>query len=229
LAALLTILLVTGCARAHAAVRESRLVDSAICQIIAYAASVNRLPVDYLSRLLWTESRFRSAATSPAGAQGIAQFMPQTALEQGLHDPRDPASSIINAARLLVRFYQRFGNLGLAAAAYNAGPTRLTEWLHGSGILPAETHRYVRLVTGRSIERWIKVRETPGWSAPEQSCAATIAEFRRNKNSPNDAWPIVVLSDGSIVSKRTGEPLSVTDRLALHNDLYRAVGLLSAR
>jgi hypothetical protein len=48
----------------------------------------------------------------------------------------------------------RFGNLGLAAAAYNAGPQRVQDWLAARGGLPKETRRYVEIVTGHSAEEW---------------------------------------------------------------------------
>src|ERR1051326_979102 len=73
-----------------------------VCRLIEQNAAATRLPVDYLARLLWTESRFDPWATSPAGAQGIAQFMPQTAADEGLADPRNPTSSVQHAAQLLV-------------------------------------------------------------------------------------------------------------------------------
>src|SRR5947209_5129032 len=88
-----------------------------LCRMVERAAAARQLPVDYLARLLWTESRFDPAATSPAGAQGIAQFMPGTAAEEGLADPRDPAASIDHAAGFLAKLHGNFGNLGLAAAA----------------------------------------------------------------------------------------------------------------
>jgi len=60
------------------------------------------------------------------------------------------------AAELLRRLAERFGNLGLAAAAYNAGPRRVSEWLSGSGYMPSETRAYVLAITGRTVEYWAK-------------------------------------------------------------------------
>jgi hypothetical protein len=126
-----------------------------ICQAIGDAAAATGLPFGYLARLLWTESGFRSSATSPAGALGVAQFMPQTAALHGLADPRDPFQSIPHAAVMLVGLYREFGNLGLAAAAYNAGEVRIAKWLRGLSPLPIETRLYVLSITGRPIEDWI--------------------------------------------------------------------------
>lgn len=116
---------------------EARLPQS-ICRMVDGAAAANRLPAGFLARILWQESRLRSEATSPAGAEGVAQFMPQTAAERGLADPRDPAPAIAEAARLLADLRVRFGNLGLAAAAYNAGTGRVIKWLRRQSDLPAE-------------------------------------------------------------------------------------------
>jgi len=129
-----------------------------ICQTISDAAAVNGLPFGFLARLLWTESGFRSTATSPAGAEGVAQFMPQTAAERGLIDPRDPMQAIYHAARLLLELDHQFGNLGLAAAAYDAGAARITKWLQGLSPLPIETRLYVTAITGRSPEDWASLR-----------------------------------------------------------------------
>lgn len=129
-------------------------VEEAVCRLIETAAHAHKLPVAFLTRLIWQESSFRASVISPAGAQGIAQFMPTTANERGLDDPFDPEKAIPGAAGLLADLSQRFGNLGLAAAAYNAGPTRVADWLAGQGDLPAETRNYVSRITGRAVEDW---------------------------------------------------------------------------
>ncbi len=91
---------------------------------------------------------------SPKGAQGIAQFMPATAARRGLRDPFDPAAAIPAAAAYLNDLSGQFGNLGLAAAAYNAGEERVADWLAGTRGLPSETRNYVRRITGRSAAEW---------------------------------------------------------------------------
>lgn len=129
-------------------------VAHAVCRLIERAAHAHRLPVVFLTRLIWQESSFRASVISPAGAQGIAQFMPATASERGLADPFDPEKAIPEAAAWLAELAQRFGNLGLAAAAYNGGPARVADWLAGRAALPAETRAYVRKITGRTVEDW---------------------------------------------------------------------------
>jgi hypothetical protein len=132
-------------------------VDS-ICDALAAAAGENDLPIDFFTRLIWQESRFDPAAVSRAGAQGVAQFMPATASWRGLADPFDPLEAITKSAKLLRDLRREFGNLGLAAAAYNAGPRRVRDWLAGRRGLPRETRAYVSLVTGQSAEQWTGVQ-----------------------------------------------------------------------
>jgi Transglycosylase SLT domain len=125
-----------------------------LCDAIATAAAINDLPVDFFIRLIWQESRFRPDAISRAGAQGIAQFMPATARLRGLENPFNPLEAITKSGELLRGLRREFGNLGLAAAAYNAGSGRVRDWLGSRRPLPRETRAYVRLVTGRSVEQW---------------------------------------------------------------------------
>ena len=68
------------------------------------------------------ESNFNPFAVSPAGAQGIAQFMPATAQAYGLADPFDPDASIDAQGHLMSDLLAQFGSVPLALAAYNAGP-----------------------------------------------------------------------------------------------------------
>ena len=74
-----------------------------------------------LAAQLMAESGFNPRAVSPAGALGIAQFMPATAGSYGLRDPFDPIASIDAQARLMSDLLQRFHSVPLALAAYNAG------------------------------------------------------------------------------------------------------------
>lgn len=125
-----------------------------ICRTLQHAAMDNGLPVDFFAKLIWQESRFDPAARSRVGAQGIAQFMPTTAFSRGLLNPFNPVEAIRESASYLRELKRTFGNLGLAAAAYNAGPGRLRRWLSGRISLPQETLRYVQIVTGKPIAEW---------------------------------------------------------------------------
>lgn len=126
----------------------------AICRAIEQAAAQNGLPVEFFARVIWQESRFNARAVSPKGAEGIAQFMPATADFRGLADPFDAVAALRSAAGYLADLRKQFGNLGLAAAGYNAGPGRVSAWLAGSGALPGETRAYVAATTGRSADEW---------------------------------------------------------------------------
>lgn len=198
------VLLLLAACGGSAAVRAQTMepVDQSVCRLIESAAKANRLPAEFLTRLIWRESSFRTGAVSPAGAQGIAQFMPGTAQERGLADPFDPEQAIPKAARLLAELWRRFGNLGIAAAAYNAGPARVSDWLRGAGGLPAETRAYVRFVTSRAVESWaaagnfasgsaVAASEPDSAAQPDEmskaaapaprSCLAAVADLRRGQ------------------------------------------------
>lgn len=126
-----------------------------ICRTLAQAAADNDLPEEFFTRLIWQESRFDPTAISPAGAQGIAQFMPQTAAARGLINSFEPLQALRESAGYLRELRTTFrGSLGLAAAAYNAGPGQVEAWLAGRRQLPGETIAYVRIVTGYTAQEW---------------------------------------------------------------------------
>jgi soluble lytic murein transglycosylase-like protein len=125
-----------------------------LAAFIEHTATANGLPVEFLLRLLRQESGMNYQAVSRAGAQGIAQFMPGTAGERGLADPFNPYEAIPKSAELLKEHQAQFGSLGLAAAAYNAGPQRVRAWLSGRSALPKETREYVVRITSRSADDW---------------------------------------------------------------------------
>ncbi|WP_415921352.1 lytic transglycosylase domain-containing protein [Tateyamaria sp. SN6-1] len=124
-----------------------------ICQHIEGASRRHLLDAGFFARLLWQESRFDPNALSPAGAQGIAQFMPQTAALRGLQDSNNPAEAIERSAQYLGVLQRRYGNAGLAAVAYNGGERRADGFLNGGG-LARETIDYVRIITGLSAQAW---------------------------------------------------------------------------
>jgi hypothetical protein len=141
-----------------------------ICRTLAEAAAANDLPHEFFVRLIWQESRFDPMAVSPAGARGIAQFMPATAAMRGLTNAFEPLQALRESAGYLRELRITFGgNLGLAAAAYNAGPGAVAAWRAGRAALPAETQAYVRLVTGYGVEAWTARQMPP---MPAQSALA---------------------------------------------------------
>jgi soluble lytic murein transglycosylase-like protein len=123
-----------------------------VCRTLEKAAAENSLPVEFFARVIWQESRFNARAISPKGAAGIAQFMPQTASWHGLANPFNPMDALRHSARYLRELRDKFGNLGLAAAAYNARPGRVSAWLTSHRALPSETRNYVAAVTGRTAD-----------------------------------------------------------------------------
>jgi Transglycosylase SLT domain len=125
-----------------------------LCNALFSSAQSNDLPVPFFANLIWQESRLHPNDVSEKGAMGIAQFMPDAALDTGLDNPFDPLEAIPASARLLQRLRLQFGNLGFVAAAYNAGPRRVIDWLQHRRKLPQETRTYVVRVTGLSIDAW---------------------------------------------------------------------------
>src|SRR6266478_6493778 len=175
---------------------------ASICDALAAAAGENDLPVDFFARLIWQESRFDPTAVSRAGAQGVAQFMPATANSRGLADPFDSIEAIAHSAKLLRDLRREFGNLGLAAAAYNAGPGRVRGWLAGRRGLPRETDAYVRIVTGQSPEQWARLRAGPAEMhvAPALPCpqiAGLAARSPAPVMKPLDPWGVQLVGSSS--------------------------------
>jgi hypothetical protein len=156
-----------------------------LCTLVETSAKSEGLPVAYFTRLIWRESSFRVGVTSPAGAQGVAQFMPGTAGERGLANPFDPEKAIPESAKLLSELLKQFGNLGLAAAAYNAGPTALAKWLADERGMPLETEDYVLAITGRPLSEWSQT-PPPSLSASSANgnCGTIVAEQRASATMP---------------------------------------------
>ncbi|MFV0280160.1 MAG: lytic transglycosylase domain-containing protein [Rhodoblastus sp.] len=175
--------LVLFLAQAPAPALAQESVVASVCRLIERAAQAEKLPADYLTKLIWQESRFNASAVSPKGAQGMAQFMPGTAAERGLADPFDPEQAIPKAANLLGELRGRFGNLGLAAAAYNAGPQRVADWLSGKGGMPAETRNYVMIVTGAAIEDWRDGARAPAYAVSPESCEKITAALKQRRGT----------------------------------------------
>lgn len=118
-------------------------------QATSYAQQYGLDP-QIFTKQIQQESGFDPSAVSPAGAIGIAQFMPATAQGMGV-DPYNPSQSLDGAARLMAGYLKQYnGSYPLALAAYNAGPGNVQRYLNGTSDLPAETKRYIQAITGQS-------------------------------------------------------------------------------
>ena len=139
--------------------RSQKFTKHELCSVAASVAEANKLPVSFFANLIHQESGFKAHVVSPAGAQGIAQFMPRVAASYGLTNPFEPIAALAASGKLLADLIAQFGNLGLAAAAYNAGPKRVQDWMAQRVKLPAETRHYVRSITGLPAEHWARPDE----------------------------------------------------------------------
>lgn len=176
-----------------------------VCKLIERNASENGLDPNFLARLLWKESRFEPNAISPAGALGIAQFMPGTARLYDLDDPMNPAQAISKSAWYLARLRDGFGNIGLAAVAYNGGENRAARFIAGQTVLPYETQDYVEAITGHNAWRWrdnppateeIKLALDPDRkfrpACEELAANRTLREFMTQP--PASPWGVIIAS-----------------------------------
>jgi hypothetical protein len=158
-----------------------------VCLMIESAARAHNLPLEFFARVIWQESRFQTNVVGPRTrtgdrAQGIAQFMPRTAAERGLLDPFDPVQALPKSAEFLRELADQFGNLGLAAAAYNAGPGRLREFLSARRPLPAETRNYVLAITGISVDEWAASGKREPAPIAKPGCGELMALLHRAPN-----------------------------------------------
>jgi len=174
-----------------------------LCRTATLEAGVNQLPALFFTNLIQQESGFRPEVVSPAGAQGIAQFMPRVASSYGLANPFEPVAALKASARLLADLLDQFGNLGLAAAAYNAGPKRVQDWMNNRRKLPAETRHYVHKVTGLPAEHWANLR-TNGFevSLPAHARCPGLPIMAANPTGP-------ALAKRSIVGEREEQSANI--------------------
>lgn len=187
-------------APSHAEEKSEELIGR-ICRLIELHSAREGLSPNFIARLLWKESRFDHNAVSPKGAEGIAQFMPATAARRGLADPFDVQQAIPASVGYLSDLHRQFGNLGLAAAAYNAGEARVSRWLSRGGFLPMETEAYVLGILGQPVDSFIGVTSDkpvppldPGLSFKEACLRLPVsaAKIMAMANTPTKPWGIQV-------------------------------------
>ena len=113
--------------------------------VIRDASVSNAVDESLIRAIIHAESAYQVEAQSPKGAQGLMQLMPDTQAELDVGDPFDPAENIRGGARYLAQLLTEFdGDVELAAAAYNAGPSAVYRY---GGVPPfEETREYVRRI-----------------------------------------------------------------------------------
>ena len=174
-----------------------------VCGLLSHHAQRNNLPVDFFTRLIWKESTFDAQAVSPVGAEGIAQFMPGTAKLRGLKNSFDHREALAAAAEYLAFLTGKFGNLGLAAAAYNFGEDGTSAWLANRRTLPAETEDYVLTITGHAAAEWrapktaLDIPGLRGSGSFTENCAMLVLREMlpptpKSPRSPTKPWGVVI-------------------------------------
>ncbi|MGH6652957.1 MAG: lytic transglycosylase domain-containing protein [Sphingopyxis sp.] len=144
---------------------------------VAEAARRFAIPELWIWRVMHAESRGRAGAVSHAGAMGLMQIMPGTwasltARHRLGSDPFDPRANILAGAAYLRAMWDRYGDIALMLAAYNAGPGRADAYASGRRGLPAETIAYVAKIapelhgvgTVSAVDAVaLPPRPSPGW------------------------------------------------------------------
>lgn len=183
--------------------------DPAVARLITEASARFDLPEPWIRAVMRTESDGDAGATSPKGAMGLMQVMPATyAYLSDRHnlgdDPYAPRNNVLAGSAYLRELYDRYGPAGFLAA-YNAGPGRYEDNLVRGRALPDETRRYVAEVR------------------------LALGEVLFGQPGSRFYEPISISPKGELLLGRTGGPLPVDDRLALHSVLARAARRAAAK
>lgn len=174
--------------------------------------SAKRYGIDprILSSVCFTESRYRLDATSPKGARGLMQFMPDTARRYGLQNPHDPRAAIDAGARYLRDLLIRFnGRLDLALAAYNAGEGTVESFLTG---------RPLRLTSGKIINpRGLATGGLPPYAETRTYVNSILRLFaQRSVKAPKVVLMPILTNSKPRTSKARDFSLDVTETDTSH-------------
>ena len=122
--------------------------DAELDRIIFEAAEKQGIDPRFVHAVIWQESKYKVAARSHAGAQGLMQLMPATAKRFGCEHPDDPEENITAGTKYLSWLLKRFaGNVELVLAGYNAGEGSVDKY---DGVPPYnETQNYVKIISQR--------------------------------------------------------------------------------
>jgi hypothetical protein len=163
----------------QAAAPASHPTPDDICRALEQDAAENELPVEFFARVIWQESHFNARK----GAQGIAQFI----------------EALKNSARYLRDLKARFGNIGLAAAAYHAGPGRVAAWLSSHQPLPDETRTYVAIITGWTADEWASANppKTSETTIPQGVPCTRLANLILAPKEHVPRWGMQITADWS--------------------------------
>lgn len=183
--------------------RQAEPRDPVPTALIREASSRFDLPELWIRAVMQVESNGEADATSPKGAMGLMQVMPQTYAylsdRYGLgDDPYAPRDNIFAGSAYLRELYDRYGAAGFLAA-YNAGPGRYEDSFCRGCSLPEQTRRYVAAVR------------------------LAVGEVLFEHPHSRFYQPIAIQPNGTLTLARTGEPMPGAERLALHSLIARAV------
>lgn len=178
--------------------------------IIAKYAQKTGLSVPLLRAVIKTESNFNPQAVSPKGAKGLMQLMPQTWAIYGVKDPFNPEENIMAGSLYFKEQYERFSDLNLAMAAYNAGPEAVEKY---SGVPPyEETQNFVKVVN----LYWAHFRKEAKKDGP-----VSVGKSKKSDDKRKPVKKVDMDFTGKLVRVHSGDKVSVMNgRKAMVVRLY---------